>query len=109
MSSSPIRDGFRTTWRSPGLFVAEIAWRWAAVGALWALLLTSFFEYAANLEVSRLNWMLWKIGYPPAAVQALASTIAGSGHRLLIIAAILIPGMAVIWTVAASLGRAATL
>lgn len=88
---------------------AEIAWRWVSGGALWALLVLSFVEYAGSLNVSKGNWFLWKLGYPPAAIEAFANTIAGSGHKLLMIAAILIPGMAVIWTVAATIGRAATL
>jgi hypothetical protein len=108
-AATPIRDGFRATWRCPGLVPAEIAWRWVAGGAFWALLILSFHEYAASLEVSKGNWFVWKLGYPPAAIQAFANSIAGSGHKLLTIAAILIPGMAVIWTVAASIGRAATL
>ncbi len=109
MDSSPIRDGFRATWRSRGLVPAEIAWRWSAGAAFWALLVLSFIEYFGSLEVSKANEFLWKIGYPPAAAEALADTIAGSGHKLLMMAAILIPGTAIIWTVAAAIGRTATL
>ncbi len=107
--STPIRDGFRSTWRTPGLVPAEIAWRWAAGGALWALLTLSFIEYAGSLKVSGGNWFLWKLGFPTAAAEALANTIAGSGHKLLAIAAVLVPGFAIIWTVAASIGRTVTL
>jgi hypothetical protein len=107
--ASPIRDGFRSTWRAPGLVPAEIAWRWAAGGAACALLVLSFIEYAGSLNVSGGNWFLWKIGYPPAAAEAFANTIAGSGHKLLAIAAVLIPGFAIIWTFAATIGRTATL
>jgi hypothetical protein len=108
-ASTPIRDGFRAIWRAPGLVPAEIAWRWAAGGAFWALLLLSFIEYAGSLKVSPLNWFFWKLGYPPLSAQAFADTIAGSGHKLLAIAAVLIPGMAILWTFAASIGRTATL
>ncbi len=108
-STTPIRDGFRSTWRSPGLVPAEIAWRWTAGGALWALLTLSFIEYAASLKVSGGDWFLWKLGFPTTAAEALANTIAGSGHKLLAIAAVLVPGMAVLWTVAATIGRTATL
>jgi len=107
--TSPIRDGFRGIWRAPALIPAEISWRWAAGGAFWALLALSFIEYAASLKVSRGNWFLWKLGYPPLSAQTLADTIAGSGHKLLAIAAVLIPGIAIIWTFAAALGRTATL
>jgi hypothetical protein len=109
MPSSPIRDGFRATWRMPGLVPAEISWRWAVAGAFWALVLLSFVEYAASLPVSRLDWILWKIGYPPLAANAFTSTIAGSGYKMLRIAAVLVPGIAVIWTFAGALGRTATL
>jgi hypothetical protein len=108
-SSTPIRDGFRATWRALGIVPAEIAWRWAAGGALWALIVLSFVEYAGSLKVSRADWFLWRLGYPPLAAQAFANTIAGSGHKLLAIAAVLVPGVAILWTVAASLGRTATL
>jgi hypothetical protein len=107
--TSPIRDGFRATWRSPGLVPAEIAWRWAAGGAFWALLVLSFIEYAGSLNVSPLNALLWKLGYPPLTAQAFSDTVAGSGHKLLAIAAVLIPGLAILWTFAASVGRTATL
>ena len=109
MPSTPIRDSFRSTWRCPGLVPAEIAWRWSAGAAFWALLVLSFIEYFGSLEVSKANEFLWKIGYPPLAAEALADTIAGSGHKLLMMAAILIPGTAIVWTVAAAIGRTATL
>jgi hypothetical protein len=69
----------------------------------------SFIEYAGSLKVSGGNWFLWKLGYPAAAVEALANTIAGSGHKLLAIAAVLVPGIAIMWTLAAAIGRTATL
>ncbi len=109
MTSTPIRDGFRATWRSRGLVPAEIFWRWAAGAAFWALLILSFIEYFGSLEVSKANEFLWKLGYPPLAAEALVDTIAGSGNKLLMIAAILIPGTAIIWTFAAAIGRTATL
>lgn len=78
-------------------------------GAACALFVLSFIEYAGSLKVSGSNWFLWKLGYPPAAAQAFTDTIAGSGHKLLAIAAVLVPGIAAIWTFAATIGRTASL
>lgn len=80
-----------------------------AGGSFCALLVLSFYEYARSLPVTAGNWFFWNLGYPPLAIQALANTIAGSGHKLLAIAAVLVPGITIVWSVAASLGRTATL
>ncbi|HYG97546.1 MAG TPA: hypothetical protein VD837_00335 [Terriglobales bacterium] len=104
-----MRDGFRAVFRQPSIILAEISWRWAFGAAFWALLLLSFMEYFKSLEVSAIDWLMWKTGFPPFMLQALAGTIEGSGFKLLRIAAILLPGCAVLWALAATFGRTATL
>jgi hypothetical protein len=107
-SSTPVRDGFRAVFRRPSIILAEISWRWCFGAALWALLALSFIEYARSLDVSNLEWLMWRSGFPPFMLQALGRVIDGSGFKLLRIAAILLPACAALWTIAASFGRTAT-
>jgi hypothetical protein len=107
--STPVREGFRAIVRQPFLAVGEIAWRWGFGAAFWALVIASTFEYLNALPVTPLNWLMWKTGLPPLMSEALSATIAGSGYKLLRITAVLVPGLLFVWTLAAALGRTATL
>jgi len=108
-SASPVRDGFAAAFRQPLLLLGELTWRWSFGAAFWALAVLSCIEYLGTLPVTPLSWLMWRTGIPPLMSQAFTATIAGSGFRLLRIAAVLVPGYAVLWTVAYGLGRFATL
>lgn len=48
---------------------------------------------------------MWRSGIPPLMSQTLANALHGSGFKLLRIAAVLVPAYAILWTIAASVGR----
>ncbi len=106
---SPIAAGFRAAFRRPAVFVGEIAWRWAFGTAVWGLLILVFFAYLQSLTISDADWLLLRTKTPPLMAEAVRHILSGSGPRLLRAAAILVPALAAMWTVAASLGRWASL
>lgn len=108
-SPTPVRDGFRAIWRQPSIFLAEISWRWSWGGA--AILLTGLglFEYLHTLIVTPTDLMLMRLKHPLAVSRALADIFHGSGPRVIRTAIVLIPALALLWTLLGALGRWATL
>jgi hypothetical protein len=108
-SPTPVRDGFRAILRQPSIFAAELAWRWSWGGA--AILLTglALFEYLHTLIVTPTDLMLLRLRHPLAVSRALADIFHGSGPRLVRTVIVLIPALALLWTLLGSLGRFATL
>jgi hypothetical protein len=108
-TESPIRYGFRTVWRAPDLALAEVAWRWTW-GA--ASLLIAWFaarEFLHSLVVSNRDYFQLRSNNPQWVADAIVHIFAGSGPTLLRLFFIITPAALVLWIVAASLGRAATL
>ena len=106
---SAIAAGFRATWQRPAVFFGEIAWRWALGVAAWGLLLFTFFAYLHSLTISNTDWLLLRSRVPPLMSEAIRHVLSGSGPRLLRAAAVLLPAFTLMWVVAASLGRWASL
>lgn len=106
---SPIAAGFRTAFRRPALVASEIAWRWAFGIAAWGLLLFTFFAYLNSLTISNGDWLLLRTKAPPLMAEAVRHILGGSGPRLLRAAAVLLPALTVLWILAASVGRWASL
>jgi hypothetical protein len=108
-TESPIRYGFRTVWRGPDLTLAEIAWRWTW-GA--ASLLIGWFaarEFLHSLVVSNLDYFRLRSSNPQWIADAIFHIFEGSGPTLLRLFFVITPAALLLWIVAASLGRAATL
>lgn len=109
MTSTPIRDAFTTLRRAPSLWFAEIAWRWAFGAATLVLAFLALWTWLDSLPVSRVDQVLLGSGSAPLIGRALKHIFNGSAARLVRAFAVLVPGMVLLWTVAAASGRAAIL
>lgn len=109
MTSTPIRDAFTTLRRAPSLWFAEIAWRWAFGAATLVLAFLALWTWLDSLPVSRVDQVLLGSGSAPLIGRALNHIFNGSAARLVRAFAVLVPGMVLLWTVAAASGRAAIL
>ncbi len=105
---SPTVEGFRAAWRRPGITLAEISWRWSFGAAVLALLTLSVFEFLDTLPVSRADRFFLHTGQPFLVSHAIGHILRGSTPRVIASALILCGCLAVLWIVAASFGRAAT-
>src|SRR5205807_2210976 len=109
MTNAPIRDAFAIVRRASSLWLAEIAWRWGFGAAALALSFLTLWKWLDSLRVSNLDRVLLGSGSPWLMSEAINHIFAGSGALLLRASAVLLPGILVLWTVAAAAGRAATL
>jgi hypothetical protein len=106
---SPTAEGFRTAFRRPSFALAEITWRWVVGVTATLLIVFGFFEYLDTLPVNYGETLFLKSGQPFLISEAIAHVLRGSLVRAglsLMLAALL---LALLWIIAASLGRAATL
>ena len=108
-SPTPVRDGFRSIWRQPSIFFAELAWRWSWGGAAIILIGLALFEYLQTLFVTPTDLMLLRLRHPLAVSRALADIFHGSGPRVLLTTLVLIPSVTLLWAALGSLGRWTTL
>ncbi len=101
-------EGFRAAFRRPSLTFAEITWRWVFGTTATLLFFFGLFEYLDTLPVTRADILFLRTRNPFLVSQAFAHILRGSMNRAvlsLILAAVL---LALIWMLAASLGRIAT-
>jgi hypothetical protein len=108
MPISPTAEGFRAAFRRPLLTFAEISWRWVVGATATVLFFFGLFEFLDTLPVTNGELLFLRTRNPFLVSQAIAHILRGHlSHGLLslILAALL---LAVIWMVAASLGRIAT-
>jgi len=105
---SPTLEGFRAAFRQPALTLAEIAWRWTAGAVGWALFFFSVIEFLDTLPVSRGDATLLRTKHPLLVGRALAHIFHGSLNRAVLAALLAALALSVLWIVAASVGRAAT-
>lgn len=106
---SPTLEGFRAAFRRPSFTFAEITWRWAVGATSTILLLFGFFEFLGTLPVTDGELLFLRTRNPFLVSQALAHILRGSLSRGLLSLILAILLLAVIWMVAASLGRLAIL
>jgi len=109
VSESPISVGFRTAFREPAVVLAEIAWRWTFGFAAWVLVVASFLAYLDTLPITRTELLMLRSRIPGLVADAVGQIFSGSGGRLTMAVAIVLPAILAIWILCASLGRAATL
>ena len=105
---SPTLEGFRAVYRQPSLTFAEITWRWAVGATATGLFFFGLFEYLNTLRVTRGEMLFLRTRQPYLVVQAILHILRGSLSRAVIsvmVAALLI---AMVWMIAGSLGRIAT-
>jgi hypothetical protein len=105
---SPTVEGFRATLRRPAISFAEIIWRWS-VGAV-AILLFFFgaYEYLSSLPVTSGEILFLHTKQPILIARALDHIFRGSWNRGLAAGLLAALALALLWLVAASVGRMAT-
>jgi hypothetical protein len=109
MPISPTAEGFRAAFRRPLLTFAEITWRWAVGATASLLFFFGLFEFLDTLPVTNGELLFLRTRNPFLVSQAIAHILRANLNRgvlSLILAALL---LAMIWIVAASLGRIATI
>lgn len=105
---SPTWEGFRVALRRPSLTLGEITWRWAVGATAIVLVFFGLFEYLNTLPVTNGELLFLRTRQPYLVMQAILHILRGSLQRgllSLLLAALL---LAVLWMIAASLGRIAT-
>jgi hypothetical protein len=105
---SPTLEGFRAAFRRPSLTFAEIAWRWTVGALAWALLLFSAIEYLDTLPVTNGDAALLATRQPFLVGRAIAHIVRGSMSRAVLAALCAVLALSMLWIIAASLGRVAT-
>ena len=104
-----VREGFAAVARRPEVVAGEIAWRWAFGAAAWVLLLVGVHLVFRAVPVSRAEIAMARRYGVFQAADAIARILIDAWPGLLRLAAVLVPGIAAVWILAASVGRAATL
>jgi hypothetical protein len=108
MPISPTAEGFRAAFRRPSLTLGEIAWRWVTGATTAAVIFFGVFEYLNTLPVTNGELLFLRTRNPYFVSQAIAHIFRGSLTRAAM-AALLAAGMlGLLWIVAASVGRTAT-
>jgi len=106
---TPFRDGFAALAHEPLLLAAELTWRWCFGLAAWLLSLVAIGMFLDSLEVSAFDAVLLRSFQPQLRDAALHHIFRGSLARFLLLQAILLFGVTLLWSLAATAGRAATL
>jgi hypothetical protein len=108
MAISPTAEGFRAAFRRPSLTVAEIMWRWSAGATATALFLFGLSEYLRTLTVTNGELLFLRTRQPYLIGEAIAHILRGSLNRAVLSGMVAALMLGALWTVAASLGRMAT-
>jgi hypothetical protein len=108
MAISPTGEGFRAAFRRPALTLAEIIWRWTAGGTAVALLIFSLVEYLNTLPVTNGELLFLRTRHPYLVGEAIAHILRGNLSRAVIAGLLAGLMLGLLWIVAASVGRIAT-
>ncbi len=106
--SSPTLGGFRAAFRQPSLTLAEIAWRWTVGAVAGALFLFAFFEFLDTLPVTHGDTALLGTRQPLLVGRAIAHILRGSLNRAFFATLCAALALSLLWIIAASIGRGAT-
>jgi hypothetical protein len=108
MAISPTVEGFRAAFRRPSLALAEIMWRWIVGATAVALLVVGLFEYLDTLPVTSGELLFLRTRHPFLVGEAIAHILRGSLNRAAMASLLAALMLSVLWIVAASVGRIAT-
>lgn len=108
MAISPTAEGFRTAFRQPALTFAEIIWRWTVGATATALFFFGLFEYLNTLPVTNGELLFLRTRHPYLVGQAIAHILRGSLNRAVMSGLVAALMLGLLWIIAASLGRIAT-
>ena len=106
---SPFRDGFAAVGHEPALFAAELTWRWCFGLAAWGLVIVSAAWFLDSLKLSPRDELLLGTFNPHLWQGAVRNILRGSLNRFVWEQAVLMVGLMLLWSLAATAGRAATL
>jgi len=105
---SPTLEGIRAAFRRRSLTFAEIAWRWTLGATAAALFVFYCIEYLDTLPVSNSDALLLSTRQPALVGQAITHILRGSLDRAVMAASLAALALSVLWIIASSLGRLAT-
>ena len=108
MSVSPTVEGFRAAFRRPSLTLAEITWRWIVGATALALFFFGLFEYLNTLPVTNGELLMLRTRQPYLVWQAIAHMLRGSLNRVVMSWIVAGSMLGLLWIIAASVGRIAT-
>jgi hypothetical protein len=108
-SPSPFRDGFAALRHEPALLAAELTWRWCFGLSAWGLGIISIALFLDGLTVAPVDAFLLRTLQPQLQENALRHIFRGSLSRFVLEQTVLLLGVIVLWSLAATAGRAATL
>jgi len=107
--SSPFRDGFAALRHEPALLAAELTWRWCFGLSAWILAIVAVRLFLDSLTVTPLDQFLLRTMQPVLLMDALQHIFRGSLSRFLLVQTVLLLGLMLLWSLAATAGRAAIL
>jgi hypothetical protein len=105
---SPSFEGFRVAFRRPSFTLAEITWRWAVGASAISLFFFGLFEYLDTLPVTNGELLFLRTRQPYLVAQAIRHILRGSANRVVIVSFLATLLLGILWIVAASVGRIAT-
>jgi hypothetical protein len=105
---SPTLEGFRAAFRRPSFTLGEIIWRWCFGATGIALFFFALFEFFNTLPVTSGELLFLRTRHPYLVSQAVAHMLRGSLGRAVISGMVAIVLLALLWMMAASYGRMAT-
>jgi len=106
---SAFQDGFAALWHDPALLLGEITWRWCFGCSAWALAIVSAALFLDSLKISHGDEFLLGTLQPLLIGSAVRHIFHGSAARFVAEQVALVLGLTLLWSLAATAGRAATL
>jgi hypothetical protein len=106
---SPFQDGFAALWHEPALFAAELTWRWCFGLSAWGLVIISAGLFLDSLKVSPADEFLLSTLQPQLLSGAVQHIFRGSLTRFVLEQSAVLLGVILLWSFAATAGRAGTL
>jgi hypothetical protein len=108
MALSPTTEGFRAAFRRPSLTLAEISWRWIIGATAAAVVVFGLVEYLDTLPVTNGELLFLRSRQSYLVGEAIAHILRGSLNRAVIAGLLAALLLALLWIIAASVGRVAT-
>jgi hypothetical protein len=105
---SPTIEGFRAAFRRPSVSCAEVLWRWSVGATAILLFLFGTLEYLSSLPVTGGELLFLRTRQPILVAKAIAHIFRGSWNRGFAAALLAALALMLLWMLAASLGRMAT-
>ena len=106
---SPTIEGFRAAFRRPSFTFAEIAWRWCVGAVATTLFFFYCVEYLNTLPVTGADAALLSTRQPALVGKAISHILGGSRNRAVLAALVMALALSLLWIVAASIGRLASI